>query len=516
MTAEQNDVGKVYLVGAGPGDPELISVRGQRLLESADTVVYDNLIPPELIISLPPETALIYVGKKASDHALPQDEINALLVQLAREGKTVVRLKGADPLIFGRGGEEAAYLKQHGIVYEIIPGITAAIGAAACTGIPCTDRTRASLVTFATGHKAKDKDVSSVPWDDLARLKNGTLVIYMGVGEVAGIVSQLIDGGMSPDRPAAIIERGTLPTQRRVIGTLGTLPDLVQQESIRPPALFMIGETVELHSTLDWYGGKALSGLRVMVLRPADQAGSVYHELRELGAEVLPYPTIATREVVDDNAWSKIKRLSGSHRWLLFTSENGVRYFMRQLAEKVGDVRHLAAYRIAAVGYGTARALREHALTADFIPTKATVARLASELCETYSLAGAEVVRVQGNLSDNTVYDTLTAAGASVLPLEVYHTYHPEWPDEYRNRLFDFPPDVILFSSGSTAEGLVQKFSVGELARLTEKAVLVSIGPSTSAMIESYGLKVTVEAAEHSLPGVIEALVSYFTKEKQG
>ena len=511
--AANDHVGRVFLIGAGPGDPELITVKGRELLQECDSVVFDNLVPRELVISLKSTTRTIYVGKKADDHALPQDEINQLLVDLARKGDTVGRLKGSDPLIFGRGGEEAKFLKDHDIPFEIVPAVTAAIGASAYAGIPCTDRERASFVTFATGHPAKDKDGSGVPWPKIAQLENGTLVIYMGVGEVAHIVDELIVSGMDPDRPAAIIERATLPTQRRLVGTLQQLPEMVTRDNVRPPALFVIGEVVDLHEGIDWFGSGPLSGKRVMVLRPVDQAQAVYQQLRRLGAEVQPYPTIATRLHYDAEGWRVFASVSGDDRWLVVTSENGVRYFVEQLTEVVGDLRRLAPYKIAAIGFGTARALARYNLKADFVPGTATVAGLARELVANYDLSKAQVVRVQGNLSDDTIPSALTAAGAKVSTLTVYHTFHPTWPDGFKEELLAHRPDVIMFSSGSTARGLFELLSAEEVKAVASDAVLASIGPSTTKVIEDLGLKVGVTATTHSLPGLIEALVAHFRSE---
>jgi uroporphyrinogen III methyltransferase/synthase len=511
--ADNDKIGRVFLIGAGPGDPGLITVHGLELLQECDSVVYDNLVPRELVVGLKPGTRTIYVGKKAGNHALPQDQINQLLVDLAREGDKVARLKGADPLIFGRGGEEARFLKDHDIPYEIVPAVTAAIGASAYTGIPCTDREQASFVTFATGHPAQGKNRPGVPWPKIAQLKNGTLVIYMGVGEVARIVEELIASGMDGDTPAAIIERATLPTQRRLIGVLKDLPQMVISESVRPPALFVIGKVVDLHAGIEWYGSGPLAGKRVMVLRPADQARQVYHDLRRLGAEVMPYPTIATKLHLDSAGWKRFAGLSGDDRWLVVTSENGVRYFIDQLVEVVGDLRRLAPFKIAAIGFGTARALARYHLKADFVPTTATVASLAQELVAKHDLSKAQVVRVQGNLSDDTVASTLTEAGAEVSPLTVYHTFHPTWPDGFKEELESHPPDVIMFSSGSTANGLFGLLTADEIQRITANATIASIGPSTTKVIENLGLKVAVTAKTHSLPGLINELVAHFKSE---
>ncbi|MFH1687662.1 MAG: uroporphyrinogen-III C-methyltransferase [bacterium] len=504
------DGGKVYLIGAGPGDPELITVRGQHLLAECQVVVYDNLVPTELIVRLPATTRKIYVGKQAGQHALEQDQINQLLVDLARQGKTVARLKGADPLIFGRGSEEAAFLKKNGIPFEIVPGVTAASGAAAYAGIPCTDREKASFVVFATGHKAGEKDTTSVPWDWLGQAKKGTIVVYMGVSEVAEYVSRLIEGGLSPRTPAAVVERATMPTQRRFTGVLEDLPRLVTDHAVRAPALFIIGEVVTLVDKIDWFGGRPLSGKRVMVLRPADQAAEVYSLLRQSGAEVLPYPTIATRGIVDHQAWERFETFASTDGWLVFTSENGVRYFMSRLVSGAFDIRALARFRIAAVGVGTARSLSKYHLSPDFLPQKATVAQLARELADRHNMTGKTIVRVEGNLSDNTVPEILADAGGTVIRMPVYETYYPTWSDDLKAKLLKAPPGAILFSSGSTAVGLQEILSADEISIVTSGAIIASIGPSTSQAIRRFGLSVAVEATEHSLPGLVNALIDHY------
>lgn len=508
--------GIVYLIGAGPGSPDLITVRGFELLSRADTVVYDNLIPAELIVRLPETVEKIYVGKQSDRHTLPQEQINELLVRLAGEGKTVARLKGADPLVFGRGGEEADYLKTNDIPFEIVPGVTAAAGATAYSGIPCTDRRLSAWALLATGHKAADGELPTVPWEWVAQAKNGTLIIYMGVGQVKEIVASLTDGGLESDTPAAVVERATLPTQRVFTGILGELPDIVLREQIHAPALFIIGQSVTLRDRIDWFGRRPLHGKRIMVLRPADQAVMVYASLRELGAEVLPYPTIATRPSMDQQAWGKVQQFAAAERWLVFTSENGVRYFMNQFPRIVGDLRALAQYHIAAVGVGTSRALAQYGLQADFLPDKATVAELGRQLAGKHRMEGAQVVRVEGNLSDDTIPDTLREAGAEVARLPVYETYHPRWADGFKERLLSHRPDIIMFTSGSTVNGLFEILSSEEIQVLTKDARLASIGPSTSDTLRDKGLKVAIEAKEHSLPGMIDEIMAHVLQKGDG
>lgn len=502
--------GIVYLVGAGPGDPDLVTVRAKYLLQECDVVVYDALIPYELVATLPAEVERCYVGKKTARHSLPQEKINDLLVKLASQGKRVVRLKGGDPFVFGRGGEEAKFLKEHGIPYEIVPGVPSGVAAPAFAGIPCTDRNESSYVMFLTGHKAVDKVSSSVPWDWVAGSRNGTLIIYMGVSEIKSIVARLLDGGMPPDTPVAAVERGTFPTQRAVTTTLSDLPGKVVELDVKPPTIFVIGEIVNLQKKLEWFRKKPLSGVRVMVTQPGDQAMALYRDLRERGAEVLPYPTFSTAEDYHPDEWGTLCGLAKDERWLLFTSENGVRYFLERWCAAVGDLRGLSAYRIAAVGAKTTHALHARGIVPDLVPTRATTAALVEELSENPRISSAVVVRVRGNLGDDYLETSMEQTGAEVFPLRVYRTIHTKWPAQAKEELFLYPPDVIIFTSGSAVDGFAANLDERELERLTTEATVVSIGPSTSKSIRSHGMMVGLESKKRTTQSVVDELVAHY------
>jgi uroporphyrinogen III methyltransferase/synthase len=498
--------GVVYLVGAGPGDPDLITVKARLALAGCDVVVYDNLIPDEIVVTLPSSIERRYVGKRSHHHSLPQDEINRLLVDLASEGKRVVRLKGGDPFVFGRGGEEADYLQAHGVRYEIVPGITSGVAALAFAGIPCTDRRNASHVTFITGHKAVNQ-ANPVRWDHVAQTRNGTIVIYMGVAEFGTIAGQLIDGGMPPDTPAAVVERGTNPTQRTVTSTLADLPAKTAEADIRPPALFVIGDVVNYHDRLKWFRDRPLFGIRVLVTRSADPAKIMYRRLRELGAEVLPYPTLGTTEDYQKNQWDKIAEVTAANRWLVFSSENSVRYFLKQWFARAGDIRGLSGYRIAAAGGGSRRALNRFHLDADLVPSVPSSAVMAEQIAAMEEISGAAVVRVRGNIEDDVVEEVLAKAGADVIPLNVYQTQPIEWTPEIRYKLFTSRPDVIIFTSGPAVDGFVSNLDDTERAELTAGATIVSIGPATSDAIASHGIRVDVQSPIHTAPALIDELV---------
>lgn len=511
---ENSKTGIVYLVGAGPGDPDLITVKGKSLLQTCDAVVYDNLIPLELLITLPESTEKYYVGKKAGRHTLPQNEINELMVKLARENKRVVRLKGGDPIVFGRGGEEAVYLKENDIPYEIVPGVTAGVAGPAYSGIPVTERRQSSFVMFLTGHKADEKELPSISWEWVAQARHGTLVIYMGVKEIDEITARLKTAGMAPDTPVAVIERATFPTQHTVISTLAHIAGKVKEENINPPALFVFGDVVNLHNTLEWFENRPLFGMRIMVTRPAVQAQDLYRKLRDLGAEPLPYPTIATAEYIDDPGWENFKKIKSERRWLVFTSENGVRYFFKQYHERISDIRNLAGYKIAAVGESTSDTLSEYGIKADFVPSEATVVCLADEMQREFDMKAAAVIRVRGNLADDTVERSFAIEGARILPLTVYETKYAGWLEGMKEKLISYPPDMIIFTSGSTVKGLCLILA-GESTckKILERSQIVSIGPSTSQVIRSYNLEVTLEAKIHTVAGIIEELLAFYRKK---
>jgi uroporphyrinogen III methyltransferase/synthase len=504
--------GKVYLVGAGPGDPALITVRGQRLLFQCDAVVYDRLVPLELVVTLPRRVERHYAGKCAGLHSRPQHEINELLAQLAHQGKAVVRLKGGDPFVFGRGGEEAQYLREKGISFEIVPGITAGIAAPAYAGIPITFRGKSVCAIFLTAHEAADKEELQAPLDWLAQSRHSTIVGYMGVNQLPQVVAVLLKGSMSPATPAAIIMRGSTGVQKAISGKLADLPQLARESRIEPPAVFVIGTVAQFASTLKWFETGALFGKKIMVTRPADQANEMYALLRSQGAEVLPLPTIATEIFDDARGWSDFKTLlrdsrSNQHLWLVFTSENGVRYFLQLLLSQSYDLRAIGSFRIAAVGSGTAKELAGRGIRADFIPTRATTAALAEELAALIADQSCTVIRVQGNLGDERVERTLASAGARVIPLPVYKTFTAEWDEGMWALLEELPPDIIVFTSGSTVSAFVEILGADRALKLARQAQIASIGPSTTRIAKDLGLRVDIEATQHSIPGLVEAIV---------
>jgi uroporphyrinogen III methyltransferase/synthase len=335
----------------------------------------------------------------------------------------------------------------------------------------------------------------------------------MGVHQIEKTVNKLVTAGMSPDTPAAIIQRGTFMSQGVWTGALRSLPELVEKHAIKPPVVFVVGEVVDLRSEASWLDAKPLLGVRAMVTRAPDQATPLYQALRDLGAEVLPYPTIATVEHEDTEGWRQFTCIAASHRWLVFTSENGVRFFVKQFIERYGDIRRLAEYKIAAIGEGTSRALKEMMLKADFVPSEATVTQLGEEFLTETLLEDTAVVRIRGDLADPILEKRLAEFDVECVPLTTYKTIHPDWPTGMKEKLFEYPPDAAIFTSSSTVKGMYHNLSEEEIKQITKQCVIASIGPSTSKTINEHGMAVTIEAGIHTIDELIRLLIDHFTNK---
>ncbi len=489
----------------------MLTVKAYQLLESCDAVVYDRLVALDLIAPLPRRVERHYVGKSAGKHTIPQGKINRLLVELAQKGLTVVRLKGGDPYVFGCGGIEAIYLRQHNIPFKVVPGITAGIAGPASAGIPVTHRGIAAYSVFLTAHEASDKEKSGLPYELFSRMSDGTLVGYMGVKQLPQVTLKLREGGMSPETPVSLIERGTLGVERVVIGNLENIVDKAKAEKISPPALFVIGEVVNLRDEILAQSEKPLQGRTVMATRPGDQALEMYHALREMGAEPLALPSIATVGDFNQEEWERLAELESG--WLLFTSENGVRYFHQSFLEQNFDIRLMARFRIAVVGSGTQKSLRQWGIEADFVPTVYTVSTLAEELTLDFDWEGINIVRVRGNLADETLEEALAEAGAVVHTLHTYRTFTAEWNAGDWAAFEEAEIDAVTFTSGSTVTSLKEILGAERFISLLERAAAVSIGPMTSGILRENGVEPAVEANPHTIAGVVDSLVGYFGKK---
>jgi uroporphyrinogen III methyltransferase/synthase len=505
----------VYLVGAGPGDPGLLTVAGERALRRAAVCVYDYLANPALLDLLPPGCARIYVGKAAGAHTLTQDEINALLIEKARAGAAdavIVRLKGGDPYVFGRGGEEAAALQAVGIRFVVIPGVTAGIAGPAYAGIPVTQRGVATSVTFVTGHESaeKDPDALTIDFAGLASLirRGGTVVFYMGVRNLDQIAAKLREHGAAATVPCAVIAWATYARQRTVTGTLETIGSIVREAAIAPPAITVVGHVVELRETLNFFEQRPLHGKMALVTRTRRQASELATRLTALGATVLEAPTIDIAEPTDWTPVDVALHELPSYAWVIFTSANAVEATWQRLTLQGRDSRSLGSAKVAAIGPGTAAALRERGVIADLVPATSIGEALADAvLTAAGDLSGKRVLWLRADGARPALQAALTAAGALVDDLTVYRTVAAEaLPGNVLAALEKGAVDWITFTSASTAKNL-HALLPAEMQERVAAMKLLSIGPITSAAMRELGWKPSVEATEHNIDGMIAALL---------
>jgi uroporphyrinogen III methyltransferase / synthase len=498
--------GKVFFVGAGPGDPGLITVRGKHLIDSADAVVYDALansvlLPPGARSTGRPE--LYYVGKRGGAKVpVTQAEINELLVKLGREGKRVVRLKGGDPFVFGRGSEEAQAMNDASVPFEIVPGITAGIAAAAYAGIPVTHRGLSTSVTFVTGHEDPAKPTTQTNWEALARA-GGTIVLYMGVKTLPAIVDALIEGGMAGEMPAATIEWGTHSRQRTVVATLDTIAKKVEEQNVRAPAITIIGWSVVLRDELAWFERRPLFGRRIVVTRSTQQAPALTEKLRELGADVVEMPATQIARMDLAPLRAELARLP-DYDWLIFTSQNAISIFWEQLLGEGRDARSLAGLKIAAVGPATAGALLEHGIAVDVIPARFVAEGLLDVLSTRDDIGGKSVLYVTAEGAREALPDGLREMGARVTVIEAYRSIvDGEGAEKLARAIESGKIDLVTFTSASAVRGYVD--AVGEDLALRVPAA--SIGPQTSETLRETGIEVKAEAEESTLDGLAAAVV---------
>jgi uroporphyrinogen III methyltransferase/synthase len=492
--------GRVFLVGAGPGDPGLLTARALELVAQADVILYDRLIPAEALEGARADTELLFVGKEGGGKSVPQEQTESLMVERARAGEVVVRLKGGDPFVFGRGGEEALALRAEGIPFEVVPGITAGVAATAYAGIPVTHRGLASAVALITGHEDPDKDETAIDWPALATFP-GTLVFYMGVRQLPHIAASLIDAGRPPSEPAAIVERGTLPDQRTVTGTLATIAERAQAEEIRAPSITVVGAVAGLATQLAWRTPLPLSGRTVAVTRARAQASGLARRLRELGAEVVQAPVIRIQPLADRA--STPLDLS-PYDLICLTSPNGVACLFERLAQSEGhptDARALAGARVAAIGPGTARALAKHGIAADIVPERYVAEALVEALAE---LPVRHALIARAREARDVLPDALRARGAEVDVLELYETVAE--PLSSPALAAARTADYITFTSSSTVRFFLE--ATGGPTEVWPTTCVVSIGPVTSATLREYGLEPHVEAERHDVEGLVAALVA--------
>jgi len=483
----------VYLVGAGPGDPGLMTRRSLELIASAGAILYDRLIPPGALDGARPDADLRYVGKQPGGHSMQQDEINALLVELARSHELVVRLKGGDPFVFGRGGEEAQALAEAGVAFEVVPGVTAGVAAPAYAGIPVTHRDDASAVAFVTGHEDPEKPESALDWPALAAFP-GTLVLYMGVRNLAGIAERLIENGRAAGEPAAVVERGTLPGQRTVSGTLGDIARRVADAGLRPPAITLVGPVARLRDKLEWLERRPLFGRTVVVTRARAQASGLAARLGALGAQVVEAPAIRIEPRPADVVDPVVARI-GEYALVVLTSPNGAALLRESLERSDLDARSLAGATVAAIGPGTAAELRRGGIKPDVLPPRSIAESLVEALADV-PVEGRRVLVARASEARDVLPDALRERGAEVEVLPLYDTVAEPLGEPLGEA------DYVTFTSSSTVRFFLEAASIPNGARI------VSIGPVTSETARAVGLEVNVEAEKHDIDGLVDALLA--------
>jgi uroporphyrinogen III methyltransferase/synthase len=506
--------GRVYLVGAGPGDPCLITVKGLEYLRKADVVIYDRLIDDSLLEEAPAGAEKIYVGKGRGCHAMEQKEINLLMVGKAREGKMVVRLKGGDPFVLGRGGEEAEVLAADYIHFEIVPGVSSAYAVPAYAGIPVTHRRLASSFTVITGHEAPEKGELSIAWDKIT-MGSDTLVFLMGMANLVQIVNQLMQNGRSPSTPVAVISQGTSPRQRTIVGTLADIVTKAKQKNFEPPAVIVVGEVVRLREQLRWFDSLPLFGKRVLVTRAECQARELNQLLLEHGVIPVQMPVI---RISPPRSWKKLDQAImnlKSYGWIIFTSVNAVEMFWKRLYTLNLDSRWLADTKIGAIGPVTARALEEKGIRTDYLPEIYYTSQGFLAGLKKKDIAGCRVLLPRADIAGKELCDGLAKIGAKVQQLTAYRTATAtKSTSRAKQMLLRGEIDVITFTSASTVNSLLS--ILGQRWEVIKQAKLACIGPNTAAALADKGLKADIVATEHTVSGLVTALERYYTGKGDG
>jgi uroporphyrinogen III methyltransferase / synthase len=499
--------GKCFLVGAGPGDLGLVTLRAKQCIEHADVLVYDYLCNPEMLKWAPPTAEIIFAGKKAGEHTLKQDEINALLVEKARAGKRVVRLKGGDPFLFGRGGEEALALTAAKISFEIVPGVSSAIAAPAYAGIPLTYREKNSHVTFFTGHQDPTKGKSSVDFEALARL-GGTQVMLMGIERLETITREMIAHGTRSDLPVALIRWATTGRQQTLVGTLCDIAKQAREENFAAPAVAVFGEVISLREKLNWFEDKELSGKRIVVTRTRPQAGALSEQLRVLGADVLELPTIKIEPPTNLRAFAELVQDAHAYDWIVFSSPNGVTAFFELFFKLYDDAREIGGARIAAMGPATAQRVKDFHLHVDLEPEEFVAEGLVRAFQKEGNIENLRILLARAEQARDVLPKQLSSLGAIVDEGFAYRTV-AETRDitGARRRLMEEGADLITFTSSSTVENFL---ALG--LEWPKRMQIASIGPITSKTARDRGLQVDVEARRHDIPGLVDAIRSFYKR----
>ena len=507
--------GKVFLTGAGPGDPELLTLKARRCIESADVVIYDYLANEKFLAYAPAHAEIIYVGKKGGDHTMKQTDINQLIIDRALKGKNVVRLKGGDPFIFGRGGEEAEELIQAGIIFEVIPGISSAVAVPAYAGIPLTHRNYSSMVSFITGHEDPNKPGSSICWQALGQ-ETGTLVFLMGVENIEKISEKLIAGGRDPDTPAAVIRHGTTARQITVSGKLSSIAELTKKSGIGAPAIIVVGEVVKLRNTLNWFEDKPLFGKKIIVTRAREQSSDLLRQLEEAGADCIEFPTIEIAALENYDSLNRAFERLNIYNWIIFTSVNGVKNFFKKLDEYGWDSRKLGGAKIAAIGSKTAFELKTFGINPDLVPDEYKAESIITELVKGGSVKGLSFLIPRAETARDILPVELEKMGANVDVVPVYRTIKPSaGSDKIKELLAEGEIDAITFTSSSTVQNFMEMFrdSLEDFHMWIKKTAIVCIGPITADTASKAGFSVTATPDEYTIEALVTVIIDIFSKK---
>jgi uroporphyrinogen III methyltransferase / synthase len=502
----------VYLIGAGPGDPGLITLKGARCIAAADVVVYDYLASSALLRHARDDAELIYVGKKGGDHTLSQDAINALLVEKALQGRSVARLKGGDPFIFGRGGEEAQALIDKAIPFEVVPGVTSAVAAPAYAGIPLTHRRFTSTVTFVTGHEDPTKDATRIDWTSLAS-GTGTLVFLMGVKNLPHIVQRLLDNGRSPSTPVALVRWGTTARQKTVVGQLDDIVERVAAAGLKAPAIIVVGDVARLRQNMAWFEPRRpLLGKCIVVTRARQQASDLVERLSDLGAECIECPTIEIVPPMDESAVDLAIDRLGEYDWVIFTSVNGVAYFFRRLLSRGLDSRALGGMRTAAIGPATAARLMDFGIRCDIVPETYRAESVVAAF-EGQAIKGCRILLPRAKEARPVLPQALSRMGARVDEVTVYQTrLATETAGEILTRLDAGQIDLVTFTSSSTVKNFLRIVPPDRLQALIESVTVAAIGPITAQTARENGLSVHVTADRYTIDGLCQSIAAHYLK----
>ncbi|MCK5163579.1 MAG: uroporphyrinogen-III C-methyltransferase [Desulfobacula sp.] len=504
--------GKVYLIGAGPGDPGLLTIKAKECIENADVVVYDYLASPFLLDYAKKDAQIIYVGKKGGDHTLSQDKINLLLVDKAKLGLDIARLKGGDPFVFGRGGEEAQMLLSHNVPYEVVPGVTSAIAAPAYAGIPVTHRDHTSFVSFITGHEDPTKKDTGMQWDVYAE-SNATLVFLMGVKNLENIVKNLVEHGKASNTPVALVRWGTTPRQQTVTGTLETIVERVKETRLKSPAIIIIGHVVSLRDELAWFDKRPLFGKRIVITRARAQASDLVSMLTRLGAQCIEIPTIQIVPPKDLNPLKQCIKNINNYDWLIFTSVNGVKFFFDTLFDMGGDVRALGHLKFACIGPVTKERLKDFGIISDILP-ETYRAESVIDAFSTVEIKDKKVLLPRAKTARTILPEELTNMGARVDEVTAYETrLNDDRKEELISLLKKNEIDAVTFTSSSTVSNFMSLLESKDAKKLLKNIVTACIGPITADTARALNIEPDIEAREYTIQGLVDSLLTYYERK---